>query len=216
MARSSKELAVIEQADDFRKGLKTLKYSDHSPKSAFDTLGDLHQKLAAMADLGVTGGEWLAAQAEDMATHHYSRAGVLNEGLVSQLLGNEADNGVAIYLAVQIGFTLENVHRMVESCDLYKRCGVLAKIVGISERALAHRMKAPQQTLDPDQSAKAFLYAETMEKASAVLGSRQLAESWMGSPARGLDGFAPIVMISNPIGQRLVEDLLTRMDYGVY
>lgn len=55
-----------------------------------------------------------------------------------------------------------------------------------------------------------------LEKATDVLGSRELAERWMVKPARGLDGEMPIDLIANSVGYELVTDFLTRVEYGVY
>jgi putative toxin-antitoxin system antitoxin component (TIGR02293 family) len=70
--------------------------------------------------------------------------------------------------------------------------------------------------LSPEQSTRAFYYAEVLEKATDVLGSRELAERWMVKPARGLDGEMPIDLIANSVGYELVTDFLTRVEYGVY
>jgi putative toxin-antitoxin system antitoxin component (TIGR02293 family) len=77
-------------------------------------------------------------------------------------------------------------------------------------------MKTPDEALTPEQSTRALYYAEVLEMATEVLGSRELAEQWMVKPARGLDGELPIDLISNSVGYELVTDFLTRMDYGVY
>ncbi|WP_345893420.1 antitoxin Xre-like helix-turn-helix domain-containing protein, partial [Pseudomonas chlororaphis] len=80
----------------------------------------------------------------------------------------------------------------MESVEAFKRYNVLSKIVGFSERTLARRLKNQDQALTPEQSARALHYAQVLEKAEAVLGSRALAEEWMTQPALGLDGEVPI------------------------
>lgn len=137
--------------------------------------------------------------------------------MVTLLLhGHDADDRMDVYRAIIAGFSLRSVLTMIESCDVYKRGGVLSKIVGTSERTLARRMQDPDKALTPEQSTRALYYAEIMERASDVLGTRQLAEEWMIQPARGLDGESPINLIANAVGYELVSDFLTRMDYGVY
>ncbi|MNO09520.1 hypothetical protein D3C81_2327520 [compost metagenome] len=49
-----------------------------------------------------------------------------------------------------------------------------------------------------------------------MLGDRQQAVNWMTSPAMGLEGKAPIDLLTTQMGFELVEDFLTRMEYGVY
>jgi putative toxin-antitoxin system antitoxin component (TIGR02293 family) len=132
------------------------------------------------------------------------------------LSGKASDDRMAIYRAVKHGFPLQLVLDMIENSTVYKQSGVLSKIVGTSDRTLARRLKTPNEALTPEQSTRALNYAEVLEKATEVLGSRELAEQWMVKPARGLDGETPIDLISNSVGYELVTDFLTRIEYGVY
>ncbi|MCY1454309.1 putative toxin-antitoxin system antitoxin component [compost metagenome] len=77
-------------------------------------------------------------------------------------------------------------------------------------------MKNKDEALSPEQSARALYYAEVLEKAQEVFGTRALAEEWMTRPALGLDGESPIDLLSNPVGSELVTAFLNRLDYGVY
>lgn len=136
--------------------------------------------------------------------------------MVDHLLKGRGDDRMGVYHAVQAGFPLEDVLRMVNTSEAFRRGGVLAKIIGASDRTLARRLQEPAKALSPEQSTRALYYAEIMEKAAEVLGSRELAEQWLVQPARGLDGEAPLNLIANAVGYELVNDFLTRMDYGVY
>ena len=130
--------------------------------------------------------------------------------------GKISDDRMEIYRAVKHGFPLQSVLDMIENSTVFKQCGVLSKIVGASDRTLARRLKTPNEALTAEQSTRALNYAEVLEKATDVLGSRELAEQWMVKPARGLDGEVPIDLISNSVGYELVADFLTRIEYGVY
>ncbi|WP_237886974.1 type II RES/Xre toxin-antitoxin system antitoxin [Pseudomonas sp. PGPR40] len=132
------------------------------------------------------------------------------------LSGKNSDDRMEIYRAVKNGFPLQSVLDMIENSEVYKQRGVLSKIVGASDRTLARRLKTPNEALTAEQSTRALNYAEVLEKATEVLGSRELAEQWMVKPARGLDGETPIDLISNSVGYELVTDFLTRIEYGVY
>lgn len=137
--------------------------------------------------------------------------------MVSLLLQDRGvDDRMDVYRAIIAGFSLRSVLAMINSSDVYKRGGVLAKIVGTSERTLARRMQEPDKPLTAEQSSRALYYAEVMEKATEVLGSRALAEEWIVKSAIGLDGEAPINLIANAVGYELVSDFLTRLEYGVY
>lgn len=58
--------------------------------------------------------------------------------------------------------------------------------------------------------------ADILARATAVLGSREEAETWLTRPAMALDQKCPIDLLISPAGVRLVEDLLGRIEYGVY
>lgn len=55
-----------------------------------------------------------------------------------------------------------------------------------------------------------------MEKAVKVLESEENARVWMTSPQIGLGGAVPMEYASTDAGACEVEDLLGRIDYGVY
>lgn len=52
--------------------------------------------------------------------------------------------------------------------------------------------------------------------ATRVLGNAQLAERWLNSPALALDGRRPVDVLSAEGGFEMVEQLLGRLEYGVY
>ncbi|MDB5984108.1 MAG: hypothetical protein JWQ69_5123 [Pseudomonas sp.] len=67
-----------------------------------------------------------------------------------------------------------------------------------------------------EQTNSTWRLATVLSKAEEVLGDRQQAVNWMTSPAMGLEGRAPIDLLTTQMGFELVEDFLTRMEYGVY
>ena len=58
--------------------------------------------------------------------------------------------------------------------------------------------------------------AEILVKATAVFGSQQEAKQWLERPAIGLDQRRPIDLLATPAGAKIVEDFLTRVEFGVY
>jgi putative toxin-antitoxin system antitoxin component (TIGR02293 family) len=92
----------------------------------------------------------------------------------------------------------------------------LEKAVGMSVRTFQRRRGAPAKPLSQEQSGRTWKFAEVLAKATAVLGSQEAAEQWLERPAIGLDQRRPIDLLTTPAGTRLVEDYLTRIDYGVY
>jgi putative toxin-antitoxin system antitoxin component (TIGR02293 family) len=52
--------------------------------------------------------------------------------------------------------------------------------------------------------------------ASEVLGSLAKARAWLHAENRALGGRSPIGLLDTEIGEQRVEDLLNRINYGIY
>ena len=93
----------------------------------------------------------------------------------------------------------------------------LGPAIGISERTF-HRWKKepPDAPLSPEVSGRLWKFAEILAKATEVLGTQVAAENWLASPAMALDRRRPLDLLSTPVGVEAVEELLTRIEYGVY
>jgi putative toxin-antitoxin system antitoxin component (TIGR02293 family) len=94
--------------------------------------------------------------------------------------------------------------------------GDVAKVLGISTRTLRRQSETPDKQMPTDLASKAWLFAETLAKATEIFGGKEEAERWMSKPAMGLDGQRPIDMLQTGQGAELVNDFLTRLEYGVY
>ena len=93
---------------------------------------------------------------------------------------------------------------------------LLSEALGVSLRTL-HRKKSVQgDTLSVAQGGRTFKFAEMVAKATLGLGSREAAVQWLTSPAMGLNQQRPVDLLATPMGTQLVEELLDRIEYGVY
>lgn len=90
------------------------------------------------------------------------------------------------------------------------------KAVGISLRTYQRRKDEPDSKLTPEQSGRAWKFAEILGRAIELFGAQAEAEAWLERPAMALDGRKPIDLLSTPAGVESVEDHLTRVEYGVY
>ncbi len=86
--------------------------------------------------------------------------------------------------------------------------------LGISKATL-HRRKATGK-LAPAESDRVVRFARLMGKAVEVLESEHSARQWLTSPQFGLGGAVPLDYADTEVGAREVEDLLGRIEYGVY
>lgn len=91
---------------------------------------------------------------------------------------------------------------------------LLAQRVGISRPTL-HRRRGLGR-LTSDESDRLVRFARLMGMAVHALGSENDARAWLGAPQYGLGGAVPLDYARTEIGAREVEDLLGRIEHGVY
>jgi putative toxin-antitoxin system antitoxin component (TIGR02293 family) len=92
----------------------------------------------------------------------------------------------------------------------------LEKAVGISFRTYQRRKDALDKPLSPGQSDRTWKFAEILGRATELMESQAEAEEWLERPAIALDQRKPIDLLSTASGVKSVEELLTRLEYGVY
>ena len=103
--------------------------------------------------------------------------------------------------------------------DLQTRLAVvserLAPMLGIS-KATFHRRKGDSRKLSPAVSDRVVRYARLLGFALKVFGNLGDAKQWLKAPQFGLGGAVPLDYAKTEIGAREVENLLGRIEYGVY
>jgi len=90
----------------------------------------------------------------------------------------------------------------------------LAAKLSISRSTLQRRKVAGR--LSPDESDKVMRFARLLEHATSVFGDVDKARAWLKFPQRGLGGVVPLDYAETEVGAREVDNLLGRIDYGVY
>ena len=90
----------------------------------------------------------------------------------------------------------------------------LVPMLGISKATLHRRMARGR--LGPAESDRVVRFARLMGKAVEVMESEDNARRWLTSPQLGLGGAIPLDYARTEVGAREVEDLLGRIEYGVY
>jgi putative toxin-antitoxin system antitoxin component (TIGR02293 family) len=90
----------------------------------------------------------------------------------------------------------------------------LVPLLGISKATLHRRLAGGR--LGPAESGRVVRFARLMGKALEVMESEENARRWLTSPQFGLGGAVPLDYAETEVGAREVEDLLGRIEYGVY
>jgi putative toxin-antitoxin system antitoxin component (TIGR02293 family) len=123
-----------------------------------------------------------------------------------------APDTVSIIAAVKAGLSIRVF------VELARRLGLpearLAEIVGIASTTLTRRKRAG--ALSPDESDHVVRLATLLARATQVFGEEADATDWLRSPNLALDGVAPLAFADTEPGAREVDDLLGRLEHGVY
>jgi putative toxin-antitoxin system antitoxin component (TIGR02293 family) len=90
----------------------------------------------------------------------------------------------------------------------------LAPMLGIS-RATLHRRKVSGR-LDAAESDRVLRFARLLGRAGEVMESLEAGRRWLTSRQFGLGGAVPLEYAETEVGAREVEDLLGRIEHGVY
>ena len=102
--------------------------------------------------------------------------------------------------------------------QLQEKLGVgtpqLAEVIGIPVRTLQRRKD--EGRLTKDESDRLDRVRKLMSQATGVFESETAARAWLTRPQIALAGFVPLDLADTGAGIREVENLLGRIDYGVY
>ncbi len=90
----------------------------------------------------------------------------------------------------------------------------LADIVNIAQRTLARRKK--EGRLQTDESERILRIVRLFDRAVEVFGGEMQARDWFRKPNFGLGELSPLKFADTEPGAREVEDLLGRLEYGVF
>lgn len=82
-------------------------------------------------------------------------------------------------------------------------------------QTLADRKKR-RRPLTPDESDRVAGIARLHARATEILGDDGKAFAWMRRPNRALGGQPPVELLRTGEGARLVDDVLTRLEHGVF
>jgi putative toxin-antitoxin system antitoxin component (TIGR02293 family) len=114
--------------------------------------------------------------------------------------------------AIQAGLPVEELIQLQNSLEVPME--KLVPLLGISKPTF-HRRKA-EGRLGPGESDRVVRFARLLGRAIEVLESEENARQWLMSPQFGLGGAVPLEFAATELGAREVEDLLGRIEYGVY
>jgi len=115
--------------------------------------------------------------------------------------------------ATRAGLAVNSLDRLAEELSMPRVA--VAKLIGISERTLSRRVAAKGR-LTADESDRVVRLARVLAQAKETLGDMEKASRWLQTSNRALDGDKPIGRLDTDTGVRSVEQVLGRIEYGLY
>ncbi len=113
---------------------------------------------------------------------------------------------------IHAGLSFRAVQNLQKALDVPME--KVASVLGMS-RATLHRRKI-QGKIDKEESEKLVRYQRLLKKAEGVFGDATAAREWLTNKQAGLGNAVPLEFAKTEIGAREVENLLGRIEYGVY
>ncbi len=92
-----------------------------------------------------------------------------------------------------------------------------ATVLGISERQWGRaRSEASNATLSPVASDRLMRVAQVFDHAKTIFDNQGNAVEWFVTSNPALSGEAPLSLLDTDAGVHEVDDVLTRLEFGVY
>ena len=110
------------------------------------------------------------------------------------------------------GFPMSAFDTLQSVMDLPAK--TLASVANIASRTFSRRRQ--EGRLQTDESERLFRIAALFDRAVEVLGSRERARAWFKGPKKALGGKTPLQYADTEPGAREVENLLGRLEHGVF
>jgi putative toxin-antitoxin system antitoxin component (TIGR02293 family) len=129
-----------------------------------------------------------------------------------RVLGGKLQSPLEWIEALASGFPSEAVEASI-------RQGILtreeAEEFVIPRRTLSHR-RQKKQRLTLEESDRLSRIARLTARAAETFGSQDAAVEWLREPNGALGGAVPLELLRSGEGALLVEQILVRIDHGVY
>ena len=145
---------------------------------------------------------------------------IYSEKKIVEMLGIEETTHIALSPSqlIEEGIPMGALSRVKQRAGLSDK--QMAQTVGISERTLNRRTHdastQANKPLSPSESDRLFRLAHIIAQAEDVFGDQTEAQRWLKQSNPAFDGHTPLEMIKTEPGARQVEQLLNRIDQGIF
>jgi putative toxin-antitoxin system antitoxin component (TIGR02293 family) len=113
---------------------------------------------------------------------------------------------------IRSGLPKSGIETFLEKTNVNRQ--QLSHVLHISTRQLKRYL--PEDRLSPEQSNFLYELTRIYTRAVDILGDQPTAEHWLGRRQVALGDHVPLELLDTTEGVRLVDDLLTQIEYGFY
>lgn len=131
----------------------------------------------------------------------------------AKLIGIKASDRMELSEKVQVGFPVKAFITLTKTMELSNK--QLAELVQISSRTLNRRFK--EGILKADESERLLRFSRIFTMATNLFeGDSSSAQNWLSNSNRALGGESPLEASKTEEGSREVENLINRLEHGVF
>jgi putative toxin-antitoxin system antitoxin component (TIGR02293 family) len=136
-----------------------------------------------------------------------------SRNLYLTLLGLPQLDTIKLLKRIEEGFSFNTLLRFQRNVALPMK--EIAEWVQIPQTTLNRRRDKGR--LQPDESDRVLRASRVFGKALELFeGNTEAARHWLATPQPGLGGVIPMSVAKTEVGAREVEDLIDRLEYGVF
>ena len=131
----------------------------------------------------------------------------------NEFLNVGSTDALQLVRSIEKGFLFEQLQRVRRETGFPLE--VLATSIGISPRTLSRRKK--EKKLSAAESDRLVTVSRLLSLAVGLFeGNKEKAFRWFGNPNRALGDLTPLEMAATETGSREVENLIGRLEHGVF
>src|SRR6185437_16509879 len=121
----------------------------------------------------------------------------------------------SVALRSSLGFQVAHPTDLIPKIEEGFSFAYTADIVGIPERTLARRKR--ENRLSSEESERLLRISKLFDDSLSLFdGDREAAVNWLRTPKKALRNQSPLHFARTEIGAREVEDLIGRIEHGVF
>jgi putative toxin-antitoxin system antitoxin component (TIGR02293 family) len=132
--------------------------------------------------------------------------------MIGSSIGIKAQNTTGLIAQIRKGLSVKTFDRLKKNLDTTDKD--LAGVLGIPISTLARRKKGKRFPFA--ESERIFRVAKLFDRAISVFDDVQAARTWLKTPVWALGDISPLAYARTELGAQEVENLLGRIEDGVF